>query len=167
MQTGRRQFVLGAALAAALPLRAAGSAYPFSLGVASGSPLPDSVILWTRILADPLNAASTPPLAFTVRWEVAHDQAFRQVVARGSASALAPVDVCNSAVAQFVKVFDGKSCAVGIVGGDGSKTDLRECPTDRHESDLGCDGFETGRREPAAGNDDAVDARRKERIESA
>jgi hypothetical protein len=30
--------------------------YPFSLGVASGSPLPDSVILWTRILPDPLDA---------------------------------------------------------------------------------------------------------------
>ena len=35
--------------------RAEGRAYPFSLGVASGSPLPHSVILWTRILADPLS----------------------------------------------------------------------------------------------------------------
>ena len=26
----------------------------FALGVASGDPLPDSVILWTRIVADPL-----------------------------------------------------------------------------------------------------------------
>jgi hypothetical protein len=36
--------------------------YPFSLGVASGAPLPDSVILWTRILPDPLEAASAPAI---------------------------------------------------------------------------------------------------------
>ena len=35
--------------------RIAGSSwYPFRLGVASGSPLPDAVVLWTRILPDPL-----------------------------------------------------------------------------------------------------------------
>jgi phosphodiesterase/alkaline phosphatase D-like protein len=30
------------------------SAYPFSLGVASGDPLPDSVVLWTRVAPEPL-----------------------------------------------------------------------------------------------------------------
>ena len=63
-------------------------AYPFSLGVASGSPLPDSVILWTRILSDPLNAQSTPPVALSVRWEVAHDEAFNRIAARGTATAV-------------------------------------------------------------------------------
>jgi alkaline phosphatase D len=96
MQEARRTFLLDAARLAALgsvgagltsSAREAGSAYPFSLGVASGSPLPDAVILWTRILPDPLNAASTPPLALTVRWEVAEDEAFRKVVAKGSATA--------------------------------------------------------------------------------
>ena len=67
---------------------ALGGAYPFSLGVASGSPLPNSVILWTRILADPLQAAATPQLAFAVRWEVAHDEAFSRIAAKGSASAI-------------------------------------------------------------------------------
>ncbi|UVW28531.1 alkaline phosphatase [Massilia sp. H6] len=62
--------------------------YPFSLGVASGSPLPDSVILWTRILSDPLNAAATSPVAMTVRWEVAHDEGFGRVLAKGSAAAV-------------------------------------------------------------------------------
>jgi alkaline phosphatase D len=70
-------------LAKAPPARA----YPFSLGVASGSPLPDSVILWTRILFDPLNAASTPALALQVRWEVAHDRAFSRIAATGKATA--------------------------------------------------------------------------------
>jgi alkaline phosphatase D len=92
MEQQRRIFLLGAAgLAAAcsLPgLAGAATAYPFSLGVASGSPLPDSVILWTRILADPLHAASTPPMALQVRWEVAHDQAFTRIAAKGVANAV-------------------------------------------------------------------------------
>jgi len=84
----RRFFLLGAALGCiAVPLTARPSAYPFSLGVASGSPLPDSVVLWTRILADPLNAASTAPVAMNVRWEVAHDQAFTRIAAKGTATA--------------------------------------------------------------------------------
>ena len=91
----RRIFLLNAAqLAAATALggvacaRAPDPAYPFSLGVASGSPLPDSVILWTRILADPFNAAGTAPVALTVRWEAAEDEAFRRIAAKGSATAL-------------------------------------------------------------------------------
>lgn len=31
------------------------SSYPFTLGVASGDPLSDSVVLWTRLAPDPLN----------------------------------------------------------------------------------------------------------------
>ncbi|MFC5460409.1 alkaline phosphatase D family protein [Massilia niabensis] len=96
MQEARRTFLLDAArLAAAASAGAgftasavaSGPSYPFSLGVASGSPLPNAVILWTRILPDPLNAASAPALALTVRWEVAEDEAFRKVVAKGSAVA--------------------------------------------------------------------------------
>jgi alkaline phosphatase D len=74
-----------------LPARSAprgNGSYPFTLGVASGSPLPDSVVLWTRILYDPLNAAATPQTAFTVRWEVAEDEAFRTIAAQGTANAL-------------------------------------------------------------------------------
>ncbi|MGO4378834.1 alkaline phosphatase D family protein [Pseudoduganella sp. RAF53_2] len=99
MDQGRRQLLLrGARLAALAAMAQAGAfptqaarhgngAYPFSLGVASGSPLPDSVILWTRILHDPLNAAGTPSLAMAVRWEVAEDEAFRNIAARGTATA--------------------------------------------------------------------------------
>ncbi|MET0981581.1 MAG: alkaline phosphatase D family protein [Telluria sp.] len=96
MREARRTFLLDAARLAALgsagagfagSALAAGPSYPFSLGVASGSPLPNAVILWTRILPDPLDAASVSPLALTVRWEVAEDEAFRTVVAKGSAVA--------------------------------------------------------------------------------
>jgi alkaline phosphatase D len=69
-------------------------AYPFSLGVASGSPLPNAVIIWTRILHDPLNAASTPPLAFSVRWEMAEDEQFRRIVVQGTAEA--PPELAHS-----------------------------------------------------------------------
>ena len=65
----------------------AGTAYPFSLGVASGSPLPDAVVIWTRILHDPLNAAAMPPLAYSVRWEMAEDERFSHIVAKGMAGA--------------------------------------------------------------------------------
>ena len=65
---------------------------PFQLGVASGSPLPTSVVLWTRLietlLPDPLSAAPLPPVPYSVRWEVASDEAFRHIVAQGRAQAL-------------------------------------------------------------------------------
>ncbi|MES3023292.1 MAG: alkaline phosphatase D family protein [Pseudomonadota bacterium] len=91
MDHTRRIILAGLAGAGALAgspfVRAAGSAYPFSLGVASGSPLPDSVILWTRILADPFDPAPTPAVAYQVRWEVAEDAAFARIAARGSTRA--------------------------------------------------------------------------------
>jgi len=105
MDQGRRQLLLRASRLAGLAAMAqagavpsgiarttrsgaGGAPYPFSLGVASGSPLPDSIILWTRILHDPLNAASTPPVVLPVRWEIAEDEAFRRITARGTASAI-------------------------------------------------------------------------------
>src|SRR5437868_7436425 len=95
MDARRRLLLLNAArLAAACAVPVPGRAapvqaldYPFSLGVASGSPLPTAVILWTRLLSDPLNAASMPPVALTVRWEVADDEGFRRLAAKGTAVA--------------------------------------------------------------------------------
>ena len=57
----------------------------FALGVASGDPAPDGVVLWTRlVLADPALMQAT----HTVRWEVAHDVRFAQIVQKGEATAL-------------------------------------------------------------------------------
>jgi alkaline phosphatase D len=58
------------------------SSHPFALGVASGSPLHDSVVLWTRLMGD------VPAQAVTVRWEVAEDEAFAHIVQRGQQQAL-------------------------------------------------------------------------------
>jgi alkaline phosphatase D len=62
--------------------------YPFTLGVASGSPSPSGVVLWTRLAPDPLHGGGVGPDAVTVRWEVAEDEGFARVVQRGSTEAV-------------------------------------------------------------------------------
>ena len=58
---------------------------PFTLGVGSGDPLDDSVILWTRL--DP--AAGFPDGDVEVAWEVATDPDMAAIVSSGTATALA------------------------------------------------------------------------------
>lgn len=88
-----RRRVLRAAVAAMTAGLAPGAfgqrwqADPFTLGVASGSPGPDSVVLWTRLLGPSrLDSLGHEPIA--VRWEVAHDEAFTRIARRGQALAL-------------------------------------------------------------------------------
>ncbi len=64
------------------------SANPFSLGVASGSPATDSVVLWTRLMA-PAGIDRLGRSAIPVKWEVAHDEQFARIVQRGEAPAMA------------------------------------------------------------------------------
>ncbi|USK36784.1 alkaline phosphatase D family protein (plasmid) [Bacillus sp. F19] len=59
-------------------------AYPFTLGIASGDPLPDGVVLWTRLAPDPLNGGGMPNHPFPVQWEVSLDANFINVVKRGT-----------------------------------------------------------------------------------
>lgn len=59
----------------------------FSLGVASGDPLPDSVVLWTRLANEPLAGGGMPDRDVEVEWQVATDEAFSAVVAAGSSTA--------------------------------------------------------------------------------
>lgn len=61
--------------------------YPFSLGVASGDPLPDGVVIWTRVAPDPLAGGGMPRQAVEVVWEVAEDPRFQRPVSRGVALA--------------------------------------------------------------------------------
>ncbi|MEP7314681.1 MAG: alkaline phosphatase D family protein [Pseudomonadota bacterium] len=73
-------------LAAEAPLRSD----PFTLGVASGYPTATSVVLWTRLAPEPLiPGAGMGPESVPVQWEVASDEGFRSVVARGRAIATA------------------------------------------------------------------------------
>jgi len=91
----RRVFLLGAgslvslALAGQLTSRVLAapkfSADPFSLGVTSGDPLPDGVVLWTRLAPDPLNGGGMTPERVAVEWQVATDEKMQKVVQRGTA----------------------------------------------------------------------------------
>src|SRR6186713_2056851 len=53
----------------------------FALGIASGQPRADGMVLWTRLVGADL------PERVSVRWEVADDEQFRSVAARGDESA--------------------------------------------------------------------------------
>jgi alkaline phosphatase D len=69
--------------------RPANGDYPFTLGVASGDPTATGVVLWTRLAPRPFQPrGGMPDLPVPVRWEVARDERFRQVVRSGSALAL-------------------------------------------------------------------------------
>ena len=59
----------------------------FPLGVASGDPTPDGVVLWTRLALDPLNGGGMPPDDVEVVWEVARDERMADVVQRGTSVA--------------------------------------------------------------------------------
>lgn len=63
---------------------------PFTLGVASGDPLPDGVVLWTRLAPDPTapdGRGGMPNRRVPVNWQVAEDARFHQVVRSGTARA--------------------------------------------------------------------------------
>ena len=62
-------------------------AYPFSLGVASGDPLPDGVVLWTRLAPQPLEGGGMPMTNVDVQWEVARDARFSAIAQKGTAIA--------------------------------------------------------------------------------
>jgi alkaline phosphatase D len=80
--------VIGRALAQIRPWQAD----PFSLGVAAGAPRPDGFVLWTRLAPDPLSTNPATPGGMTggdvpVAYEIAGDEAMRDIVRRGVAGA--------------------------------------------------------------------------------
>ncbi|MEU6095500.1 alkaline phosphatase D family protein [Streptomyces sp. NPDC047079] len=85
--------VLAGPLAAALPARAATDAPAFLHGVASGDPLPDGILLWTRVtpVAEAIPGSGLGPDT-EVSWAVAKDKAFTSIVAKGSTTATAASD---------------------------------------------------------------------------
>ncbi|WP_053671883.1 alkaline phosphatase D family protein [Streptomyces sp. NRRL B-1140] len=85
--------VLAGPLAATLPARAVDQAPAFLHGVASGDPLPDGILLWTRVTPVPgaIPGSGLGPDT-EVSWVVARDKAFTTVVAKGSTTATAASD---------------------------------------------------------------------------
>lgn len=86
----RRRDILAAPAVLTLSSRvfAAAPGDPFTLGVASGDPAADGMVLWTRLAPEPftptggMTAARVP-----VRWELAADPDFRRIVRHGTAVA--------------------------------------------------------------------------------
>lgn len=65
------------------------SSTPFTLGVASGDPDHEGMVLWTKLAPEPLEPNGGMDLdAFTeVTWELAHDEEMRDIVQSGTALA--------------------------------------------------------------------------------
>jgi alkaline phosphatase D len=96
-----RRALLGGALAvAAIPLVGFGpgersdgrkspgelTSDPFSLGVASGEPAPDGLVIWTRLAPRPLaddGLGGMPPRVIDTEWEIATDERFHRIEQRG------------------------------------------------------------------------------------
>jgi alkaline phosphatase D len=93
VMVGATSIGLGVALAPYAALSA--SEHPFALGVASGEPWPDGVVLWTRLVRDvlaPDGGMAASPVEVT--WEVARDERMSDIVRSGIT--LAMPDVAHS-----------------------------------------------------------------------
>src|SRR5512134_3040076 len=81
--------VVGAALSACdwpIAERPKFVGYPFALGVASGDPVTDGFVIWTRLAPDPFNRTIAEE-SVPVIWEVASDAQMQNVVQKGTALA--------------------------------------------------------------------------------
>ncbi len=133
--TTRRQFLTWSALVGALaftPQLRPGTAraqsvvppdYPFRLGVASGDPLPDSVVLWTRLATDPFAPqGGLTPGVVPVRWQIANDDRFADVAQEG-------VDLATE--------FDGWSLHIDVKGLDAGREYFYRFLVGPHSSPVG------------------------------
>jgi len=112
MSVSRRKFLISAAsLAAAVPItrllaQPRFDRNPFSLGIASGYPAPDGVVLWTRLAPHPHAGGGMPDAAVEVAWEVAADDAFRTIVRSGKE--LAAPEWAHSVHAEVAGLAPGR-----------------------------------------------------------
>ncbi|WP_206486679.1 alkaline phosphatase [Rhodococcus sp. KRD162] len=131
----RRQFLTWSALVGALaftPELAGATAhaqsvvtpdYPFRLGVASGDPLPDSVVLWTRLATDPFAPlGGMTPGVVPVRWQIAADERFANITREGI---------------ELATEFDGWSIHVDVRGLDSAREYFYRFLVGPHASPVG------------------------------
>ena len=118
----RRRFLaaasltLGALALRGFPVQAAAAAH-FTHGVASGDPLADRVILWTRVL--PGDGRATE---LAVQWEIAADEQFAQVVSSGVTSTSSAQDYTvkvDAAGLQPGTAYYYRFSALGVYSGVG------------------------------------------------
>lgn len=91
----RRDFLIASLLGCAIKSfptiafeRAKFSKSPFSLGIASGDPTHNSVVLWTRLVLDPSKSdGGMEPKIYSVNWQIASDPHMKNVVKTGRSQA--------------------------------------------------------------------------------
>ena len=90
----RRTLIAGGIVSAGVtvlaPTTANAISYPFTLGVASGEPVADGFVIWTRLAPSPLNAdglGGMSSASVAVEWQVAADRRFTQIARSGTATA--------------------------------------------------------------------------------
>lgn len=91
----------------------------FMHGVASGDPLPNSVVLWTRVTPDP---SATPGSGrgedVHVEWEIARDASISDVVERGTATASVATDHTVHVEPHTLKPYTQYFYRFTVRGGD-------------------------------------------------
>ena len=93
--------------------------YPFALGVASGSPLPDGFVLWTRLISKNLSKYNL----VDVRWEVFEDGRPDNIVAYGRAPASA--DLAHSVHVEVTGLRPNRWYGYRFIAGDAVSPDGR------------------------------------------
>ena len=106
---------LGALSACGTERSLALSANPFTLGVASGDPSPDGVVLWSRLARSALEAAGAADQAVAVDWEIAEDESFTRITRSGSA--LATPQLGHSVHIELVGLEPGREYFYRLMAG--------------------------------------------------
>lgn len=104
LSPSRRRWLALAAVVAAPPFvrHARAADVPrFALGIASGRPRARSIVLWTRLTGTDL------PARVPVRWELARDEAFGDIAARGDETAV--LDDAHSVHAEPATLEPGRT----------------------------------------------------------
>lgn len=158
----RRSFIAGSTSFAAAALlsscansslvnRAKFSDYPFSLGVASGDPLPDSIVLWTRLAPRPLEpGGGMDPQSVAVSWQIAEDETMTRVVQSGTTTARADwshsvhVEVEGLRADRWYWYQFKAGGEVSPVGRTRTTPPLRALPDRMRFAMVSCQHYETG-----------------------
>jgi alkaline phosphatase D len=124
---------------------------PFTLGIASGDPLADGVVLWTRLAPEPFTGdGGMGHTAVPVRWQVAHDPRFTRLVREGTATAMAAMGHTIHAEVSGLepaRSYYYRFIAGGVaspVGRTRTTPAPGTMPTQLRFANVGCQHYETG-----------------------
>jgi alkaline phosphatase D len=110
------------------------SGYPFTLGVASGSPWDTGVVLWTRLAPDPLGGGGVGAEPVEVRWEIARDEGFKSIARKGTA--IASADRAHAVHVEAANLDPGRDYYYRFMaGGEESPTGRTRIPPSKGNGD--------------------------------